>query len=300
MFKIQSDVQADQNLTYESLDFVGMSEVQTLILITMDQKPMSVPVKLKLGLNLLGGYRGIHMSRLFQLQTEHLLNQNLTLKKISAFLQQCIASQNGLSTGAKASLQFDFPVLTKALKSESMGFRNYPVQIRNSYLNQELATEIEIKILYSSTCPQSTKLSKEYMAQVMDQASISSWLNSDSGFPATPHAQRSLMTVSVQLKKQHNEISGEVGLEHLILKYIRLAEASLKTPVQTAVKKSDEMEFARLNGENPMFCEDAVRTIAIALKSQAEPSGFKIVTEHQESLHPHNAIAEKSYNYINF
>ena len=36
-------------------------------------------------------------------------------------------------------------------------------------------------------------------------------------------------------------------------------EAALGTPVQTAVKREDEQAFARLNGRNLMFCEDAPR-----------------------------------------
>ena len=42
-------------------------------------------------------------------------------------------------------------------------------------------------------------------------------------------------------------------------------ESALATPVQTAVRREDEQEFARLNGENPMYCEDAVRRIRAAL-----------------------------------
>jgi GTP cyclohydrolase I len=46
---------------------------------------------------------------------------------------------------------------------------------------------------------------------------------------------------------------------------IDLVENTLKTPVQAAVKREDEREFARLNGANLMFCEDAGRR----LKSRA-------------------------------
>ena len=46
---------------------------------------------------------------------------------------------------------------------------------------------------------------------------------------------------------------------------IDLAEGALKTPVQSAVKREDEQAFARLNGRNLMFCEDAARRIAAVL-----------------------------------
>ena len=45
--------------------------------------------------------------------------------------------------------------------------------------------------------------------------------------------------------------------EFPIVALIDAVEGALKTPVQAAVKREDEQEFARLNGQNLMFCEDA-------------------------------------------
>jgi GTP cyclohydrolase I len=68
-------------------------------------------------------------------------------------------------------------------------------------------------------------------------------------------------------------------------------EAALKTPVQAAVKREDEQEFARLNGENLMFCEDAGRRMRVALESIEEVLDFHIEARHLESLHPHDAVS---------
>ena len=62
------------------------------------------------------------------------------------------------------------------------------------------------------------------------------------------------------------------------------------TPVQTAVKREDEQEFARLNGENSMFVEDALRTMKKALNSFDSLESFEIKTHHFESLHAHDAV----------
>ena len=45
----------------------------------------------------------------------------------------------------------------------------------------------------------------------------------------------------------------QAELEQLAAQY-----DELKTPVQAAVKREDEQEFARLNGQNLMFCEDVL------------------------------------------
>ena len=71
----------------------------------------------------------------------------------------------------------------------------------------------------------------------------------------------------------------------------KLIEGALKTPVQTAVKRVDEQEFAKLNGQNLMFCEDSARRLKQALDGQPCYQDFWLRVNHLESLHAHNAVA---------
>ena len=69
----------------------------------------------------------------------------------------------------------------------------------------------------------------------------------------------------------------------------------IKTPVQTVVKREDEQEFARLNGQNLMFCEDACRVIKhYFVRNKSYFLSYKLKIFHYESLHPHNAVAISS------
>ena len=61
--------------------------------------------------------------------------------------------------------------------------------------------------------------------------------------------------------------------------------------MQTAVKRVDEQEFARLNATNLMFCEDAAKRFKNALERLNFVSDYYCKVEHQESLHAHNAVA---------
>jgi GTP cyclohydrolase IB len=61
--------------------------------------------------------------------------------------------------------------------------------------------------------------------------------------------------------------------------------------VQTAVKRVDEQEFAKLNGQNLMFCEDSARRLKRALDGQPCYQDFWLRVNHLESLHAHNAVA---------
>ena len=71
---------------------------------------------------------------------------------------------------------------------------------------------------------------------------------------------------------------------------IDLIEQTLKTPVQAAVKREDEQEFARLNAANLMFCEDAARKIKHSLNGTDYPD-YWVRINHYESLHAHDAVS---------
>ena len=76
-----------------------------------------------------------------------------------------------------------------------------------------------------------------------------------------------------------------------IVELIDVVEDALQTPVQTAVKREDEQEFALLNGSNLMFCEDAARRIHSALDVDERVADFWARAAHLESLHAHDAVA---------
>jgi GTP cyclohydrolase I len=108
-------------------------------------------------------------------------------------------------------------------------------------------------------------------------------LGSTQGIVATPHSQRSIAQIKVKL---------ETGADNFpIIALIDLVETTLKTPVQAAVKREDEQEFARLNGQNLMFCEDAARQLQYALNQQSQFDDFWLRVNHYESLHAHDAVS---------
>lgn len=106
-------------------------------------------------------------------------------------------------------------------------------------------------------------------------------MQSEAGSIATPHSQRSYAYIRISLS-DHNWPD--------IPKLISQLESVIGTPVQTAVKRVDEQEFARLNAQNLMFCEDVARRIKSTLESMPFAVNYWFKVEHQESLHAHNAV----------
>ena len=284
---IKSDEQSLIHSKYSGINWVGMSKIQSFIVDGDHQ----VPMELDLFVNLKPGYRGIHMSRLYQLQMKSILGKKVSAQQLQDVLIQAIVSQEGLSTQAKIRMKYQTLIHTKSLKSGLEGFRSYPVEI-TAESDQKKITKLMMQFIvtYSSTCPQSAKLSKEYFKdQKLGPTELQQWYESEQIFPATPHAQRSTMTV---------ELGIHPGAEFETSKWIEKIESCLETPVQTAVKKADEMEFARLNAANTMFCEDAVRKVAAFLDLDSSIQSFRLTADHLESLHPHNATSQISKNEL--
>ena len=114
---------------------------------------------------------------------------------------------------------------------------------------------------------------------------MQAWLGTEQGIVATPHAQRSVARLLVRLVD---------GASFNLLDTLDRVEQALGTAVQTAVKREDEQAFALANGCNLMFCEDAARRIQKALDVDERLADFHVRVEHQESLHPHDAVAYAS------
>ncbi len=237
--------------------------------------------------------KGIHMSRLYLLLAEFSKHQTLTIKSLKSFLTEKLASHKDISSKTCLQIEFDYLINQPALKSEYSGWKDYPTFIKAQFDGEEVSLELGVKVPYSSTCPCSAALSRQLMQQAftedfagkdnIDKATIEEWLRSSRGSVATPHSQRSYANVWVKLNDDYTDLP--------ISELIHVIEDSLKTAVQTAVKREDEQEFARLNGANQMFCEDAARRLKHALNAQQTYKDFWVRIEHIESLHAHDAVA---------
>ena len=149
---------------------------------------------------------------------------------------------------------------------------------------------LQLTIPYSSTCPCSSSLanqlnaetiSKQFPQETLSKDELLEWLNTVDQGIATPHSQRSYAYIDMALSEHCWD-----QIDRLIIS----CEQAIGTPVQTAVKRTDEQAFAKLNGDNLMFCEDAARRLKGHLENIAWVSDYKFKVEHQESLHAHNAV----------
>jgi GTP cyclohydrolase I len=209
--------------------------------------------------------KGINMSRIMRSFYKH-AETSFSFEVIGAVLDSYLADLD--SYDARIMMRFSYPMLRRALRSGLEGYQYYSVGLE--MVRTEAATRriVHLDYVYSSTCPCSLELS-EHARRTRNQL-------------ATPHSQRSVARVSVEL----------VGDEVLWFEdLVDICNAAIPTETQVMVKREDEQAFAELNGAHPIFVEDAVRLLCDGLEKEPRVGDFRVVASHQESLHSHDAVS---------
>lgn len=241
--------------------------------------------------------KGLNLSRLYILMHD-VIKDHLTLDGIKGALKE-MADKQGVSN-AYCKLRFKYPWVQKALRSrepltdreETEGrYQQLPDGTKISYrkkeghiayntilegryhkgAEREFKFYLTVEYIYSSTCPCSFELAHD--AQERRKAA------------ANAHSQRSRMRTTIEFDP--NQL---VWIEDLV----ELHRHYIPTEVQVVVKRRDEQAFAELNGANLLFSEDAVRIMCGALDQwfdEGKIFDYRVITDHEESLHPWNAVA---------
>lgn len=277
-----------------TLDWVGMGKVAQLIKMVDDKGQFDLNSMVDVFVSLDDPKtRGIHMSRLY-LVLGRLQKEPLTPALLQHLMQDMLHSHQEISSEALVKIEFDLPLYRPALLSDNAGLRLYPATIQAAYVKGKLELEMQLRITYSSSCPCSAALARAAIQESfqerfgyldkLDALQVYEWLGTSAGISAVPHSQRSYADVRVKF-------ASNTGDDFPFVELVELLEGALKTPVQTAVKREDEQKFASLNGQHPMFCEDAARYLKDKLNDDTTYADFYLCVRHMESLHAHDAVA---------
>ena len=210
--------------------------------------------------------KGINMSRIMRSFYKH-AEETFSFEVVERALD---AYKSDLeSFDARIEMRFSFPAKVQSLRSGLEGFQYYDIALEVVETDGVRRRMLHLDYVYSSTCPCSLELS-EHARQFRGQL-------------ATPHSQRSVARISVEL---------DPGAPCLWFEdLIDICRSAVPTETQVMVKREDEQAFAELNAANPIFVEDAARLFAEGLQADPRIGDFRVIASHQESLHSHDAVS---------
>ena len=209
--------------------------------------------------------KGINMSRIMRSFYGH-ADRTFSADVVRAALDDYKSDLD--SFDARIMMRFSFPVKVESLRSGLQGYQYYDIAMEVVDRAGVRQTFMHLDYVYASTCPCSLELSEH--------------ARTTRGQLATPHSQRSVARVSVQV------LPGQTLWFEDLIDQCRVA---VPTETQVMVKREDEQAFAELNAANPIFVEDAARCFCAQLDSDPRIGDFRIVANHQESLHSHDAVS---------
>ena len=209
--------------------------------------------------------KGINMSRIMRSFYKH-ADKTFSFGVIEAALDDYKTDLD--SFDARMQMRFSFPVKVESLRSGLSGYQYYDIALELVETDGVRRKIMHIDYVYSSTCPCSLELS-EHARRTRGQL-------------ATPHSQRSVARISVEVKDGNC-----LWFEDII----DMCRKAVPTETQVMVKREDEQAFAELNAANPIFVEDATRLFAEQLHGDPRVGDYRVVASHQESLHSHDAVS---------
>jgi GTP cyclohydrolase IB len=249
------------------IQHVGISNFRLPISFhTRDNGDLTLETSVTGTVSLEAGKKGINMSRIMRSFYAH-ADKTFSFEVIDAALEDYKSDLE--SFDARIQMRFSFPMRVKSLRSGLSGFQYYDIALELVEQGGVRKKILHLDYVYSSTCPCSLELSEHARQQ--------------RGQLATPHSQRSVARVSVELNEEH----GCLWFEDLV----ELCRGAVPTETQVMVKREDEQAFAELNAANPIFVEDAARLFSEALQNDARIGDFRVIASHQESLHSHDAVS---------
>lgn len=251
----------------QHIQHVGISNFRLPIRFhTRDGEDLTLETSITGTVSLEGEKKGINMSRIMRSFYKH-ADRTFSFEVMAAALDDYLSDLD--SPDACIQMRFSFPARVTSLRSGLSGYQYYDIALELVDHDGQREKIIHLDYVYSSTCPCSLELS-EHARSVRGQL-------------ATPHSQRSVARLSVQVKPDASCLWFEDLVDH--------CRKAVPTETQVMVKREDEQAFAELNAANPIFVEDAARLFCEALQNDPRIGDFRVLASHQESLHSHDAVS---------
>ncbi len=152
---------------------------------------------------------------------------------------------------------------------------------------REVERSIGVEVVGMTACPCAMETVRDDVLK--EHPEMAKW---PEGFPIITHNQRNRTTVILQEPSNH-----EVEADELI----DIVEDSLSAPTFGLLKRPDEGRLVEMAHRNPKFVEDVVRDVLERLLKRYPkmPDGtwVRVKSEAEESIHKHNALAERSTTF---
>ena len=293
------DTQDDAPNIPIKLTRVGVTGVKKLLQL---ERPNKTPIILlptfDAFVDLPNNQKGVHMSRNPEAISEVLdgisKDKGVGVESLCARIVEKMMDKHEYARRVEISMTTDYMFMrespvTKHETQEMANLKAKAVGLRDEEGNVEIRKSIGAELIGMTVCPcaqESVRESdKNKLLEFLDEETTQKVLDT---VTFASHNQRGIGTLLIEVPEGW-EVKGEDIIE--------IIEKSMSSPVCELLKRPDENATVMNAHRKPVFVEDCVRNMMemIAEKYSDLPDDTLITSrqENQESIHRHNAFAEK-------
>ena len=293
------DTQDDAPNIPIKLTRVGVTGVKKLLrLERTNKRPIILLPTFDAFVDLPNNQKGIHMSRNPEAISEVLENvandSAVEVESLCAKIVDKMMTKHEYAKRVEISMTTDYMFMrespvTKNKTQEMAKLKAKAIGFRNENGNIEIRKSIGAEVIGMTVCPcaqESVRESdKTKLLEFLDEETTQKVLDT---VTFASHNQRGIGTLLIEVPED-KEVKGE--------DIIDIIEQSMSSPVCELLKRPDENATVLSAHRKPVFVEDCVRNMMerIVQKYSDFPDDTLITSrqENQESIHRHNAFAEK-------
>ncbi|OED30237.1 GTP cyclohydrolase MptA [Methanosphaera sp. WGK6] len=294
------DTQDKQPTIPISLTRVGVTGVKKLLKIKReDKRPIILLPTFNAFVDLPSTQKGVHMSRnpevISEIVNEMEYESEVHMETICANIVKKLLEKHEYAVCAETEARSEYIInklspVTKRKTQETTQIIAKAVALKDDDGNIKIRKMIGAEVVGMTVCPCAQesveKDSKEKLLEFLDEETTEKVLNV---VTFASHNQRGIGTILLEVSEQQ-----EVNVDDLIT----IIQNAMSSPVCEILKRPDENRIVTNAHQNPVFVEDCVRNMAKGLLEKypdlPDNSTVTIKQVNQESIHQHNAYAEKT------
>lgn len=276
------DVQSRLAPSHFKLTRVGVTGVKKLVHIKRPNKKSVLPltVTIDLFVDLPASQKGSHMSRNLELITEIIDSTLKTpvfdLETFCAETAERLLKKHEYATFSEVKAEADY-FLDVIYPSGQKGSEPYKLKAEaRAKSNGELKKLIGVQVIGMTACPCAMEVVRKLDGRKKN-------------YPAPTHNQRNIGTLMIEVPRGTETVDAD--------DMIAIVEEAFSSPTFSILKRKEEAELVLHAHAKPKFVEDVVRdilsTVLKTYKSLPDECIVIVRSESEESIHKHNAFAER-------
>ncbi|WP_430503948.1 GTP cyclohydrolase MptA [Haloparvum sp. PAK95] len=289
------DVQASSPDVAVGLSQVGVTGVQKLVKLAREEKrPIVLMAEFEVYVDLPSGRKGIDMSR--NMETIDEILEEITREEAYRVEDVCgdaaekLLAKHDYTTEAVVEMEADL-ITKEETPASGRQTQNTATIIASATATEDgTREEIGAEVTGMTVCPCSQGMSEARAREKLDELGVDEETTEEflDAVPQPGHSQRGHATLTVTADGDPDVDLGDI---------IDIARDAMSARIYNMAKRPDEDHMTYQSHANAKFVEDCVRSLAEDTVEQfdhlADDAVIKMVQSNDESIHEHNAHAER-------